>query len=167
MSVSSPIELNHMDELDLNIIKELKKNAEASFLKIAKQLGVSPKTVQTRYSKMREKGIIRYCTISIDLSKIGYQGKAYLMITNAPNQDESVTIEALSRTQDIVIVAGIIGDFDVLAIALIRNLEGFAKLLQDVKKVPSVGQVEFVLVSDTSFPVGKTYNKIDLQLPQP
>jgi DNA-binding Lrp family transcriptional regulator len=156
-----------MDEVDLNIIKELKKNAGTSFSKIAKQLGVSPKTVQTRYKKMKEKGIIGHSTISIDLSKIGYDGKAYLMITNAPTQDPRVTIDALNQMQDIILVADTIGDFDVLAIALIRNLKSFAKLVQDIKKVPSVGQIEFVLVSDTSFPVDKNYDRIVLELPQP
>jgi DNA-binding Lrp family transcriptional regulator len=156
-----------MDEVDLNIIRELKKNVQTSFLKIAKQLGVSPKTVQTRYKKMKEKGIIYHATISIDLSKIGYQGKVYLMITNAPNQDANLTIEALNQMQDLIIVAKTIGDYDILAIGLIRNFKGFTKLVQGIKKVPSVGQIEFVLVTDTSFPVDKTYDRINLELPQP
>ena len=155
-----------MDETDLNIIRELKKNAQQSFLKISKKLGLSPKTVQTRYKKMIEKGIITKPTISLDLSKIGYEGKAYLMITNAPNQDESQTVEALNQMQDVIIVADAIGDFDVLAIALIRNMKNFAKLVQDVKKVPSVGQIEFALVTDRTFPVDKCYDHISLALPQ-
>jgi hypothetical protein len=41
--------------------------------------------------------------------------------TNAPNQDESLTIKAFNQMQDIIIVADIIGDLDALAITLIRN----------------------------------------------
>jgi DNA-binding Lrp family transcriptional regulator len=47
------------------------------------KIGVSPKTVQIRYKKLEEKGIILCSSITIDLSKLGYQGKAYLNITNS------------------------------------------------------------------------------------
>jgi DNA-binding Lrp family transcriptional regulator len=152
-----------MDEVDLNIIKELKKNSETSFLRIAKEIGVSPKTVQNRYERMKKKGIISRITISIDTSKIGYIGKACLMITNAPNSDEKSTIEALSQMRNVFILADIIGDCDVLAIALIRDLKSFAKLLHDIREIPSVDQVDFSLFADTSFPVGKNYNNLPLQ----
>jgi len=152
-----------MDEVDLNIIKELKKNAEKSFLKIAKKIGVSPKTVQNRYKKMREKRIIWHPTISIDLSKIGYEGKAYLMITNAPKQDAKLTFAAFNQMQNVIIISDVIGDFDVLAIALIKDLKSFAKLLQDIKEVPSVEQIEFAFVTDTQFPVDKAYDRLALQ----
>jgi len=152
-----------MDEVDLKIIKELKKDAEKSFLKIAKEIGVSPRTVQKRYERMKENGIILRTTISIDTSKIGYIGKACLMITNAPNEDEKLTIEALSRMQDVFIFADIIGDCDLLAIALIRDLKSFEKLLRDIKKVPSVDQLDFCLFTDTSFPIDEEYNKLPLE----
>jgi len=156
-----------MDKVDLNIVKELKKSAEMPFLKIAKQLGVSPKTIQTRYKKMKEKGIIHHSTISIDISKIGYQGKAYLMITNAPNQDPNLTINALNQMQDVFLVAETLGEFDVLAITLVRDVESFAKLVQDVKALPSVSQINFVIVTDKSFPVDKSYDRLPLKLPKP
>jgi len=37
-----------MDEIDLRIIRELTKDAQMPFLRIAKKLGVSPETVRTR-----------------------------------------------------------------------------------------------------------------------
>jgi len=88
-----------MDELDLYIIRELTKDAQTPFLRIAKKLGISPETVRTRYAKMKENGAIKCCSISINLSRIGYQGKAFLMITNAPNHDKSKTIDALKKCE--------------------------------------------------------------------
>ena len=154
-----------MDSLDLNIIKALKKDAEVPFSRIARQLGVSTKTILIRYEKMREKAIIWNTTISIDITKIGYQGKAYLMITNASNKDPDLTVDALNKMLDVFIVAEILGEFDVLAIAFVRDLESFAKLIRDVKALPSVGKVEFVIVTDKSFPIDEKYDKLPLQLP--
>ena len=153
-----------MDEVDLEIINKLKEDARMSYLKIGKQLGRSAKTVQTRYKKLKEKNVIWISTISIDISKIGYQGKAYLMITNAPNQDPNLTIQTLNQMQDVFIVAEILGDFDILAITLLRNVESFNNLVQEIKALPSVGQVDFVIVTDTSFPIDKTYKNLPLAL---
>ena len=153
-----------MDEIDLKILEDLKVDARIPFLQIAKKLGISPKTVNARYKKMVKKGAILPSTISIDLSKIGYEGKAYLMITNAPNHDANMTIKALNQMQDIVLVSEIVGDFDVLAIGLLRSVKGFAKLLQDVKALPSVGCIDFAIVTDTQFPVDKSYDSIPLRL---
>jgi DNA-binding Lrp family transcriptional regulator len=133
-------------------------------LKVARKIGVSPKTAQRRYEKMKEEGVIWWNTISIDISKIGYQGKAYLMITNAPGQDKKLTTKALNQMQNVVIFSEVIGDFDVLAIALVRDLKTFHKLVYDIKGLPSVDQVEFACVADTSFPVDKDYDKLPLSL---
>ena len=154
-----------MDSLDLNIIKALKKDAEVPFSRIARQLGVSTKTVLIRYERLREKGIVWNTTVSIDISKIGYQGKAYLMVTNAPNKDPQLTVDALNRMLDVFIVAEILGEFDVLAIAFVRDLERFAMLVRNVKALPSVSKVEFVIVTDKSFPIDEKYDKLPLQLP--
>jgi Lrp/AsnC family transcriptional regulator for asnA, asnC and gidA len=154
-----------MDSLDLNIIKMLKKDAQMPFSRIARQLGVSTKTVLIRYERMREKRIIWNTTISIDISKIGYQGKVYLMITNAANQDPNLTTDALNQMLDVFIVTEILGEFDVLAIAFVKDVECCAKLIRDVKALPSVSQVEFVVVTDKSFPIDKTYDRLPLQLP--
>ena len=75
-----------MDELGARIANELTKNPQRPFLSIAKN-GVSPKTVQMRYRKLKGEGIILLTCIIIDLAKLGYQGKAYIAITNATNHD--------------------------------------------------------------------------------
>jgi Lrp/AsnC family leucine-responsive transcriptional regulator len=152
-----------MDKIDINIIEELRKNAQMSFSRIAKEIGVSAKTVQKRYEKMKEERAIYRSTIAIDLSKIGYQGKAFLMITVAPNQDRKMTIEALNQTQNIIVFSEIMGSSDVFAVAAVRDLKSLVKLVSDIKKFPSVGQVEFALATDTAFPIDKDYNKLPLE----
>ncbi len=72
-----------MDKLDYLLLSELLKDAQMPFVTIAKKLGISPQTVISRYKKMKKEGIIFSCVVSIDLLKLGYQGKAFLMITNA------------------------------------------------------------------------------------
>ncbi|HDQ06502.1 MAG TPA: AsnC family transcriptional regulator [Candidatus Bathyarchaeota archaeon] len=55
-----------MDETDSLIIKRMTEDARMSFRKIAKELGVSPDTVISRYRKLEEKGVIRGSTVVIN-----------------------------------------------------------------------------------------------------
>jgi Lrp/AsnC family transcriptional regulator for asnA, asnC and gidA len=149
--------LNIMDEVDIQILKELTKDAQTPFLRIAEKIGVSPKTVQIRYNKMKQEGIILRSTITVDLSKLGFQGRAFLSITNAPNQNRKETIGALKQMQNIILLTEIIGDFDVLAIAAIKDLKSIISLVNAVRKLPSVDQVEVSFTDNTSFPVEKGF----------
>lgn len=151
-----------MDEIDLRIIRELTKDAQTPFLRIAKKLGVSPETVRTRYRKMKEEGTIKRCSISINLSRIGYQGKVFLMITNAPNHDKSKTIDALKKMLNIFIISEMIGDFEIIGIAPVKDLNSLKTLVNKIKKLPSVNRVEIALINDTAFPVNSRFGELFL-----
>jgi DNA-binding Lrp family transcriptional regulator len=149
-----------MDEVDLQILKELTEDAQTSFSRIAEKIGVSPKTVQTRYEKMKEARIILRSAITVDLSKLGYQGRAFLMITNAPNKTKKDTIGALKQMQNIILLTEIIGDFDVLAIAAIKDFKSIIDIVNAIRKLPSVDQVEVSFTDNTSFPVEKGFAEL-------
>jgi len=149
-----------MDKLDYLILGELLKDAQTSFMTIAKKLGVSPYTVGKRYEKMKKERTINRCVISIDLSKLGYQGKAFLMITNARTQDKSMTIEALKKMRNIIVVTEIIGAFDILAIAPVTDLNSIRTLVSEIRKLPSVQQVEITCINDTAFPINSSFGEI-------
>jgi Lrp/AsnC family transcriptional regulator for asnA, asnC and gidA len=149
-----------MDKIDRMIIIELMKNARMPFLRIAKKIGVSSETVRQRYSKLKKEGTIMHSSISIDLSKIGYNGKVFLMITNASNYDKSVTFDALKKIQDIFIISEMIGDCEILGIAAVKDLNGLKKLMSKVKELASVSRVEFALINDTAFPVNSRFSEL-------
>jgi len=149
-----------MDKLDYLILGELLQNAQLSFLKIAQKLGISSFTVKSRYDKMKKEGIIRKTIVTIDLSKLGYQGKVFLLITSTPNQAKSVTIEALKKIRNIIVVSEIIGPFDILAIAPIIDFNSIKTLVNEVKQIPSVQRVKISCVNDTMFPIDPTFGKM-------
>jgi len=149
-----------MDEIDLHILRELVKDGQTPLLKIAKKLGVSPETVRTRYRKLRKERTITHGCVSIDLSKLGYQGKVFLMITNAPTHDKSKTIDALKQMVNLLIISEIIGDFEIIAIAPVKDLNSIKALVNKIKELPSVSRVEFTLINDTAFPVNSRFGKL-------
>jgi Lrp/AsnC family transcriptional regulator for asnA, asnC and gidA len=149
-----------MDDIDVSILKELTKNPQIPFLRIAERIGVSPRTVQKKFHRMRDSGIIIRSSIIIDLSKIGFQGKAYLYITNKPAYEKAATINALKQIRNMFMIAEIIGEFDVLAIAAVRSFTGIMEEVDTIRKLPSVDRVEVTFVTDTMFPGPKEFNSL-------
>lgn len=149
-----------MDKVDLEILGELAKNAQTSFSKIAKKLRLSPKTVLARYERMRKEGIVLRSSVIVDLSRLGYQGRVFMNITNAPNRDRIETIEALKRVKNIFLIAEIMGDSDVLAIGAVKGLKDVINLIKAVRRLTSVDQVDFTLAENALFPLDKGYERL-------
>ncbi len=149
-----------MDRLDYLILSELLKDAQASFAEIARKLGSSPYTVGRRYESMKKEGIFHRIMVSIDLSRIGYQGKAFLLIGISPQQSKSSVIEALKKISNIMVISELVGPFDLLAIAPVADLAGIRTLVEEVKKTPNIQRVEVALINDTNFPVNPSFNRI-------
>ncbi len=149
-----------MDRTDYLVLSALLKDARLPFSSVAKKLGISAQTVKNRYEKMEADGMVFRSVLSIDLSKLGYQGKAFLMITTSPESNKFDIIDAVKKISDIIVVSEIIGFFDILAIASFRNIKAISTIVNEVRDLSGVERVEVTLTDDTSFPVTKTYGEL-------
>ena len=149
-----------MDKTDYQILSELLLDSTLSFVKIANKIGTTVYTVRRRYEKMNKEGIIFSHIVSIDLSKIGYQGKAFLLITTSPNGNKSEIMSLLKKIRNIIVVAETLGPYDLLAIAPITDLESIQMLLKDARKIPGVQNIQIACSADVSFPIGQNFGKI-------
>jgi len=136
-----------MDETDLLIIKRMTEDARISFRKIARELGVSPDTIISRYKTLQEKGIIRGSTVIINPKKIGYYGMAVFMIdaspthilaTEATSTETSMILEKLIQMRSIILATKTVGDQDLLAIGVARDFEHLIVMGNDIAKIPGV-----------------------------
>jgi Lrp/AsnC family transcriptional regulator for asnA, asnC and gidA len=149
-----------MDKLDYLLLGELLKDAQIPFARVAKKIGVAPKTVIAHYEKMKKAGIISRCAICIDPAKLGYQGKAFLMITNLPSKRKAETIAALKTIKNIVVITEIMGAFDILAIAFVTDLNSITTLVNTVKQLNSVERVEVSFIKETDMPVPPNFSRL-------
>ncbi len=149
-----------MDDIDMQILKKLSKNPQMPFSRVGDEIGISPITVQRRYRKMKDEDILLQSSIALDLSKLGYQGKAYVMITTGRGNNKEGQINALMRMKDVFLVTEVTGDYDLLAIAAVRDFRNTVELVNKVKRLPNVCQVEVAFTMETEFPVGKDIKMI-------
>lgn len=149
-----------MDKLDYLILSELLKDASLSFVEIAEKIGMAPYTVRRRYEKLKKDGIIHRSIVSIDLSKLGYQGKAFLLITVTPNGNKAETIAYLKSIRNIMVITETIGPYDILAIAPVTDLNSIQALVSEARKAPFLQRIEMACVDDIHFPVSPNFGTV-------
>ena len=161
-SNSNPYRISEpeMDKIDLAIVEKLTKDARMSFRKIAEQLGISPDTVMHRYAALQKGGAIRGSTIVINPKRIGYQATVVFLIdavhahtssTQASSTaDSSLILETLIHMPNIIVATKSVGDYDLLAIGVVKDFEHLVKVKNDIARIPGVKDIQ------TSFWVERT-----------
>jgi Lrp/AsnC family transcriptional regulator for asnA, asnC and gidA len=150
--------LASVDKIDLYILSLLSQDAQVPFYKIAKIIGISPRTVGLRFRKLVEQRVIIKSTIRLDLGKIGYEGKAFVYLTTYQNADKSQTIEDLKKITGIYLIAGIIGNYDILALMAVKDFADVVEVMDRIRKLPSVEKADVSFIADTTYPMSKWIN---------
>lgn len=61
-----------IDEIDIRILQELKKNARLSMRELGKKINLSPPSVAERVRRLEDQGVIEGYTVSINRKKLGF-----------------------------------------------------------------------------------------------
>jgi len=133
------------------------------FYKIAKMVGISPRTVELRYRKLVEQQVILQTTIRIDLGKIGYDGKAFIYLGVSKGIDRSVIIEDLKKIKGIYLIAAINGNYDILALLAVKDFANIIEVKDNIGKLSNVEKVDISFVPDETYPMSRWINN---QIPQ-
>jgi DNA-binding Lrp family transcriptional regulator len=138
-----------MDEIDLAIVEKLTKDARTSFRKIAKQLGISPDTVMHRYTALQKEGVIRGSTIVINPKKIGYQATvvflidaSHAVVTTQTPADSAAILDTLIQMPNIIVATKSVGDYDLLAIGVVKDFEHLIKVKNEIAQIRGVKDIQ-------------------------
>jgi len=129
-----------IDEIDLNIIRALQKDARANFADIARDCGVSIDTISKRFKKMKKTGVIRGTTILLNPKSFGYECVGSLGIDVSYPYLRDV-IEFLRKIPEIVICTPSMGKHDIFCIVILKNVGRFSQVKDLIKGQPAVREV--------------------------
>lgn len=141
----------NIDSIDVQIIQELQKDARKSFVEIGKTLKLSHETVRKRYEKLKEIGIIRYCSVVIDWSKLGYQGTLFIFISLGQGNERSKVCEQMIKIPEVHTVTKVMGAYDIQAHARVKDLRDYAKLADEIQRIPGVQSAVICFATFTYF----------------
>jgi len=69
-----------IDDIDHNIINELKVNSRISFVAIGKKIHLSPSSVRERVQKLEETGAIKGYSLALDNNKLGFGLEVFVLL---------------------------------------------------------------------------------------
>lgn len=77
-----------LDEVDIKILNQLKKNARMPLKELSAEVYLTTPAVSARIEKLEQDGFIKGYHADLDMEKLGYGIKAFIMITVEPEDSQ-------------------------------------------------------------------------------
>ncbi len=124
-----------LDQLDLNILRNLSLNARKPYLEIARECGVSGAAIHQRIQRLSQIGIIKGSECLIDPAAVGFDTCAYVgLYLRDPSQYNSV-VTALEKMPEIVECHYTTGQYDIFIKLYARNNDHLLHILQKIQEL--------------------------------
>jgi Lrp/AsnC family transcriptional regulator for asnA, asnC and gidA len=137
--------MTKVDETDLEILRELKKDARQSYREIAEKLKVAEGTVYNRVAKLRETGVLRGFMADIDYGKLGYDMTAIIGLKVGGGKLSQIE-EKISKESNVSAVYDITGEYDALVVAKFQDRAGLNGLVKRLLAMPEVDRTYTMVV---------------------
>jgi DNA-binding Lrp family transcriptional regulator len=129
-----------LDELDVNIIRALQKDARANFAEIAKDCKLSVDTVSKRFSRLVKVGVARGTTVLLNPKSFGYDCVASFGIqVDYPHVED--VVDFVGKIPEVVFCTSSMGRDNVFAIAVLKNVGRLSQVKEFIQGHPKVTDV--------------------------
>ncbi len=136
-SASRPPTTVNLDQMDIKILNILQDNCQLSYRKLGSMLGVSGVIIASRIKALEDKGVLKGYTVILDPIKLGYDLTAIIYVQTEGGYLEDVEAE-LDRTSNVIGVYEVTGDFDIIAVAKLKDRESLNTLIKNLLLTPHV-----------------------------
>ena len=126
-----------IDDIDRRLIDRLRENARAAVAELARGLGLSRTTVQSRLERLERTGVITGYTVRLSDAQERGLIHAYVMLTVAPKRAASV-VAAIRKLPAVRLLASVSGPFDLIAEAItptVADMDALIDALGDLEGV--------------------------------
>ena len=134
---------------DQQLLSLLRENARASTAELARRLGLSRTTVQSRIERLERQGVIAGYTVR--LGEDAERGvRAHIMITVLPRQMAAV-VRALHAMPEVRALHSVSGSFDLVALGVVPTVAEMDELTDRIGAVEGVERTTSSIVLSAKF----------------
>ena len=120
-----------IDNLDIQILSILMKNATTPYTEIAKELIVSGGTIHVRMKKLEELGVIKGASLEVDPQKLGYDITAFLGIFLEKGSQYNDAVKQLKTVKEIVELHYTTGSYSIFAKIICHDTTHLREVLNE------------------------------------
>jgi len=129
-----------IDEIDINIIRFLQRDARANFADIAKNCHVSIDTISKRFKRLKKAGVVRGTTVLLNPKSFGFDCVASFGIrVDYPHVRE--ISEFIRKIPEMVFCSTAMGRHNLFALAVLKNVGRLGQVKETIKGHPMVDEV--------------------------
>ncbi|WP_035298843.1 Lrp/AsnC family transcriptional regulator [Brevibacillus thermoruber] len=134
---------SQLDDLDYAIARALQDNARLPFTQIAKELGVTEKTVRIRVQQMQDEGVLRLVGI-VNPVKAGITVQSLIQVAVEADKLDDVVAE-LQDIYEVRLVVLTTGDYQLMIQVLNRDYEELSQFLMNkLNKIKGITKVNVI-----------------------
>jgi DNA-binding Lrp family transcriptional regulator len=131
-----------LSQTDRSIIAHLQEDGRRPFVTIARDLGISEKTVRNRVQQLLETNVIQIVALTSP-EALGYHAGALAGMTLDPAVPASQIAKSLSQLDDVDYVAVTTGRYGLFAEIITRTMASMQQVLEEgIGKIPGIRSVE-------------------------
>jgi Lrp/AsnC family transcriptional regulator for asnA, asnC and gidA len=140
-----------IDNLDIQILSILMKNATTPYTEIAKELIVSGGTIHVRMKKLEEMGVIKGANLEVDPQKLGYDITAFLGIFLEKGSQYNEAVRQLQTVKEIVELHYTTGSWSIFAKIVCHDTTHLREVLNEqIQSVKGIQRTEtFISLEET------------------
>ena len=113
-----------LDEIDVNLLTELQRDADRPNVELARLVGLSPAATLNRIRRLKESGVVRRVSARIDSGTAGFSLQVYILVTLARHETRAYErFRVVVRELDHIIAADeVTGDVDAVLVVVARDV---------------------------------------------
>jgi DNA-binding Lrp family transcriptional regulator len=137
-----------LDEVDRALIALLREDARAPTAELARRLGLSRTTVQSRMERLQRQRVITGYTVTVPDDVESSLVRAHVLITLAPKQSAAIE-QALRRIAQVRVLHSVSGPFDLIAIVAAASIGELDELIDRIGALDGVERTTSAIVLST------------------
>jgi DNA-binding Lrp family transcriptional regulator len=137
-----------LDATDHRLLNLLRENARAPVAELARNLGLSRTTVQSRIERLERRRLVTGYTVKVADEVEGALVRTYVMITLAPKQTQVIET-ALRRIPEVRTLHSVSGSFDLLAVVAAGSIRDLDALIDRIGLLEGVEHTRSAIVLST------------------
>ena len=140
-----------VDNVDLNILNILTKDAKKPYTEVARKVHVSGGTVHVRMNKMEDAGIVEGSTLELNYKMLGYTLTAFLGIYLSRSSLYDEVFEQLKLIDEIVTIHYTTGNYSMFLKLVCKDTAHLKDILHDkIQKIDGLVRTETIISLEES-----------------
>jgi DNA-binding Lrp family transcriptional regulator len=139
-----------MDVIDERLISALRENARASTAQLARLVGRSRTSVQSRIERLEKQGVIVGYGVRLAPEHGMGAVRAHVMIKVGPKEARAVTA-ALRTIDQVRVLHSVSGDVDLIAVAMTASVDEMDQVIDRIGALDGVERTTSSIILSTKF----------------